>query len=402
MRAEPHGARVTSPSSLGSGSRASRSSSRQSGTGARHDAADRQPPHARCAARARRGRGTRARRLAVELMRALIAPGWTVRTPPSRDAAAPATWRPAGRAGPRIDELARRSRAARRGRALMELRRIGFAFNPYNVEAHAVLERAHAWCQAHGVDAWDARAEDRGEIASACAEGTDLVCVLGGDGTFLRSASAIGGSGVPALGINLGRIGFLAKGETDDLERARTKSWPATSRSRSGFRIEGPSSIRTAPSWSGTVPERGGGGARPSRAHDPHRGRGLRSQLAPTSLTRWSSPPHRLDRVQLQRRRLDPGPAAAEHDHHPVCRLPLAAAQVVAGEDHVVRLTLREAPIRRSSASMGNGTSSWRRGTRSRCGPCPSRFGCWSPPARRPSTTCCAPRPACCRTDGPP
>ncbi|HVS13724.1 MAG TPA: NAD(+)/NADH kinase, partial [Thermoanaerobaculia bacterium] len=43
---------------------------------------------------------------------------------------------------------------------------------------------------------------------------------LGGDGTFLRTARAIGGSGVPALGINLGRVGFLAKVETDGLEGA--------------------------------------------------------------------------------------------------------------------------------------------------------------------------------------
>lgn len=102
----------------------------------------------------------------------------------------------------------------------MELRRIGFAFNPYNVEARAVLERAHAWCAPNRVEAWDARAEDRAAIAEACASGTDLVCVLGGDGTFLRSASAIGETGVPALGINLGRVGFLAKVETDGLEGA--------------------------------------------------------------------------------------------------------------------------------------------------------------------------------------
>ncbi|MDQ3689286.1 MAG: NAD(+)/NADH kinase, partial [Chloroflexota bacterium] len=100
----------------------------------------------------------------------------------------------------------------------MQLRRIGFAFNPYNLEARAVLERAHAWCGANGVDAWDAPAEDREAIADGCASDTDLVCVLGGDGTFLRSASAIGETGVPALGVNLGRIGFLAKVETNGLE----------------------------------------------------------------------------------------------------------------------------------------------------------------------------------------
>ncbi len=103
---------------------------------------------------------------------------------------------------------------------MSQLRRIGFAFNPYNEEAQAVLGRAKAWCAAHGIDAWEAKAEDRATIARECAAATDLVCVLGGDGTFLRAANALGEAGVPALGVNLGRVGFLAKVETVDLESA--------------------------------------------------------------------------------------------------------------------------------------------------------------------------------------
>lgn len=99
------------------------------------------------------------------------------------------------------------------------MKRIGFAWNPYHDTAPAMLERGHRWCEAHGVDAWDAPGDARDEIATRL-DGTDLVCVLGGDGTFLRTARAIGGSGVPALGVNLGRVGFLAKVETDGLERA--------------------------------------------------------------------------------------------------------------------------------------------------------------------------------------
>jgi NAD+ kinase len=97
--------------------------------------------------------------------------------------------------------------------------RFGFAHNPTNADAQAALARARAWAEANGVEAWDAAAEDHGSITAACA-GTDLVCVLGGDGTFLRTAQAIGDSGVPTLGVNLGRVGFLAKVETDGLERA--------------------------------------------------------------------------------------------------------------------------------------------------------------------------------------
>jgi NAD+ kinase len=97
--------------------------------------------------------------------------------------------------------------------------RIGFTFNPYNDRAPSMLERGHAWCESHGATSWDA-AGDAFDVIAAELEHTDLVCVLGGDGTFLRTARAIGGSGVPALGVNLGRVGFLAKVESEDLEKA--------------------------------------------------------------------------------------------------------------------------------------------------------------------------------------
>ena len=99
------------------------------------------------------------------------------------------------------------------------MRRIGVAWNPYSERAPELLERGRAWCQAHDIDAWDAPGDARDRIGSELST-TDLVCVLGGDGTFLRTARAIGGSGVPALGINLGRVGFLAKVETHGLEHA--------------------------------------------------------------------------------------------------------------------------------------------------------------------------------------
>jgi NAD+ kinase len=99
------------------------------------------------------------------------------------------------------------------------MRRIGFAWNPHSDRAPSMLERGRAWCEAHGVETWDAPGDAR-ELIGPELPTTDLVCVLGGDGTFLRTARAIGGSGVPALGINLGRVGFLAKVESDDLERA--------------------------------------------------------------------------------------------------------------------------------------------------------------------------------------
>jgi NAD+ kinase len=97
--------------------------------------------------------------------------------------------------------------------------RVGFVHNPTNPDARAVLDRGRAWCHEHGADAWESSADDVEQIGGAGAD-SDLICVLGGDGTFLRAARAIGESRVPTLGVNLGRVGFLAKVEPTDLERA--------------------------------------------------------------------------------------------------------------------------------------------------------------------------------------
>jgi NAD+ kinase len=52
------------------------------------------------------------------------------------------------------------------------------------------------------------------------AAGTELVFVLGGDGTLLRAAELAHPVGVPVLGVNLGRVGFLAEADSDALEEA--------------------------------------------------------------------------------------------------------------------------------------------------------------------------------------
>ncbi|MFX1787285.1 NAD kinase [Prescottella equi] len=48
----------------------------------------------------------------------------------------------------------------------------------------------------------------------------EMVIVLGGDGSFLRAAELAQSADVPVLGINLGRIGFLAEAEAEHLEAA--------------------------------------------------------------------------------------------------------------------------------------------------------------------------------------
>ena len=46
----------------------------------------------------------------------------------------------------------------------------------------------------------------------------DMVLSIGGDGTFLKAASRVGNKGIPILGINTGRLGFLADITPEQME----------------------------------------------------------------------------------------------------------------------------------------------------------------------------------------
>ncbi|BDR54750.1 NAD kinase [Bombiscardovia apis] len=52
---------------------------------------------------------------------------------------------------------------------------------------------------------------------------TEIVIVLGGDGTILRAAELVKCTGVPILGVNLGHVGFLAEFESFQIGEAMSK-----------------------------------------------------------------------------------------------------------------------------------------------------------------------------------
>jgi NAD+ kinase len=104
----------------------------------------------------------------------------------------------------------------------MTVKRIGFAYNPTNQAAVDLLERAGGWCRMHGVDQWAAPAQDFEVLCRELAT-TDVLVVLGGDGTLLRAARAVIQVDVPLLGLNLGKVGFLSKVEANELEAVLAK-----------------------------------------------------------------------------------------------------------------------------------------------------------------------------------
>jgi NAD+ kinase len=95
--------------------------------------------------------------------------------------------------------------------------RLGFAFNPTSESTLELRERAVRWCEARSVDHWTAPSGEYEELLREL-RATDLLVVLGGDGTFLRAARAVAAIDVPILGVNAGKVGFLSKAEAQQLE----------------------------------------------------------------------------------------------------------------------------------------------------------------------------------------
>jgi len=86
----------------------------------------------------------------------------------------------------------------------------------------SIMKRAEQVFAQHGVECWHAgRDHPEAAIASRLTK-TDLLMTLGGDGTFLAGARLAGPRGIPLLGVNLGRLGFLTELEEDQLETGVT------------------------------------------------------------------------------------------------------------------------------------------------------------------------------------
>lgn len=104
----------------------------------------------------------------------------------------------------------------------MELRKIGVLWNSSKPAGVAVARRLVELLNAYGVAV---RLEP--ELARQLGDSqpkrdgfdeSDLLIILGGDGTLLSALDVAVPQNIPMLGVNLGRLGFLTEVETDSLE----------------------------------------------------------------------------------------------------------------------------------------------------------------------------------------
>lgn len=81
-----------------------------------------------------------------------------------------------------------------------------------------VVERAVRALKDRGFEAWEADRDGSAVSIVPRLKDTGLIITLGGDGTFLAGARLAAPRGIPILGVNLGRLGFLTELESVDLE----------------------------------------------------------------------------------------------------------------------------------------------------------------------------------------
>lgn len=96
------------------------------------------------------------------------------------------------------------------------------------------------------------RIRKAGDISSD----TDIVMSVGGDGTFLSASKRVGNSGIPVLGINTGRVGFLSEyGPEEACEAIISKSYTLEDRALLETRVNGEMRESDSSFWPYTLNE---------------------------------------------------------------------------------------------------------------------------------------------------
>ena len=77
----------------------------------------------------------------------------------------------------------------------------------------------------------------------------DYAVSMGGDGTFLQTASRVRDKGIPIIGINMGRMGFLADVGADEIDQAVELIYEGSCRieERSVLKVESTDALHTFP-----------------------------------------------------------------------------------------------------------------------------------------------------------
>jgi NAD+ kinase len=110
------------------------------------------------------------------------------------------------------------------------MKSIGIIANVKKELTKGVVEQIIRWADENGVECFICQQlvplvgqKERVLSEEKLGEVAELLISLGGDGTMLASARAVGKNNTPILGINLGGVGFLTEINSDDLQKTLSK-----------------------------------------------------------------------------------------------------------------------------------------------------------------------------------
>ncbi|HEU4386414.1 MAG TPA: NAD(+)/NADH kinase, partial [Blastocatellia bacterium] len=105
-------------------------------------------------------------------------------------------------------------------------KRLGILTKPNEPRAVQVATQIAQWTHANSVELLvdtnlaEAPASARRVTDQEVAANSDVVIVLGGDGTMIAAARLVHSRGTPVIGINLGSLGYLTEYPVEDVSSA--------------------------------------------------------------------------------------------------------------------------------------------------------------------------------------
>lgn len=103
--------------------------------------------------------------------------------------------------------------------AMQPVRTVGLATKIGDPKAQDMTNEISGWLKAQGAQVISC---DPGPGPLACH--ADLLLCIGGDGTIIRVARRMVGSPIPLVGVNMGRVGFLAELTAENWQECLTKA----------------------------------------------------------------------------------------------------------------------------------------------------------------------------------
>jgi len=98
----------------------------------------------------------------------------------------------------------------------LPIEQVGILFHPFREKARLLANQLYELLASQGISVWRCSTQDE-EEAKIKSTGSNLVLSIGGDGTLLRVARLVASTGIPILGIKLGRLGFSTELSSEEI-----------------------------------------------------------------------------------------------------------------------------------------------------------------------------------------